>query len=403
MVDSESFLGRMRTKTGLNFDLPTEAQWEYACRAGSASNYNNGGNTADDLNLCGRYLDNQSDGNGGYSSRHTTVGCYLPNAWGLFDMHGNVLEWCLDWAGPLSSPQTDPVGAPAGKFRVQRGGSHADTLGGCSSSARYLNRNPDNAHNFAYGFRLARTITGLEQPTQFAGSDLLIHRWSFNGNLTDSVGGQNAKAVGNVTRGGRSYRLGGGRNGSSYIDLGPNILPRDGRSATLEIWATIHSPQKWSRVFDIGAGIDDFMFMSWCDGNPDHGSSPCMVNIAGVNGKYGHNVLGFVESNKEFHMAMVCSHEKDGSWLVTFYLQDAASGETLGKASVDTQGKDWSLMSQRMRNCWLGRSQWDSNLDANASYNEVRVWATALTEEQLTESARRGPDADIASKSLSRR
>ena len=97
-----SFMGRLRARTGLNFDLPTEAQWEYACRAGTTSKFNNGGDTEDDLKQLGRYRDNLSDGKGEYLTS-TTVGSYLPNAWGLYDMHGNIWEWCLDWYGDLSS------------------------------------------------------------------------------------------------------------------------------------------------------------------------------------------------------------------------------------------------------------------------------------------------------------
>ena len=119
-VDSSSFMGRLRARTGITFDLPTEAQWEYACRAGTTSDYNNGGNSESHLKLLGRYGGNQSDGKGGYSSGTTTVGSYQPNAWGIYDMHGNVFEWCLDWSGDLSSDVTDPVGPSSGSNRVVR-------------------------------------------------------------------------------------------------------------------------------------------------------------------------------------------------------------------------------------------------------------------------------------------
>ncbi len=232
----------------------------------------------------------------------------------------------------------------------------------------------------------------------------LMHRWSFNGNLMDSAGGQNARIVGDVAQGLKSYRLKGGSHGSSYIDLGPNILPRDGRSATVEIWATSHClpSHKWGRVFDIGSRVGDYMVMTWCDENPNDGYSTSIVSIAGVTGTNRRTVLGALEKNREYHLAMVCSHEEDGSWLVTFYLQDATSGKTLSKVCINSKGKNWSLMAQGMLNCWLGHSQWEKEMDASASYNEVRVWAAALTEQQLTESARRGPDALITPNTLSR-
>ena len=117
------FLDKFRTRTGLEFDLPTAAQWEYACRAGTTSDYNNGGNSEDDLRQLGRYKGNTSDGKGGYSE-HTTVGSYLPNSWGLYDMHGNVFEMCLNAHHYTSSSSTREV----------RGGSFLSAAGYCLSS-----------------------------------------------------------------------------------------------------------------------------------------------------------------------------------------------------------------------------------------------------------------------------
>ena len=86
-------------------DLPTEAQWEYACRAGTNSEYNNGGDKEEDLKQVGRYKGNQSDGKGG-SNGPVPVGSYLPNAWMLYDMHGNAIEWCLDYGGVFAMKQS---------------------------------------------------------------------------------------------------------------------------------------------------------------------------------------------------------------------------------------------------------------------------------------------------------
>ena len=151
-VDATSFLGKLRDKSGIDFDLPTEAQWEYACRAGTTSAYNNGGDTEADLATLGRYSGNSNDGRGGYSGV-TTVGSYAPNAWGLYDMHGNICEWCLDWyRGSFTG--SDPVGAVSGSRRVRRGGGYLDGAGGCTSSnsgGDYTNWTSGGDH----GFRLA--------------------------------------------------------------------------------------------------------------------------------------------------------------------------------------------------------------------------------------------------------
>lgn len=146
-VDADSFLGRLRARTGLDFDLPTEAQWEYACRAGMTTEYCNG-DTENDLKQVGRY-----NGNGGESSQHAVVGSYQPNAWGLYDMHGNVWEWCLDWYDSLGTDSaTDPVGAASGSYRVLRGGSWYGNAQLCRSALRSIGF-PSYA-NYNHGFRL---------------------------------------------------------------------------------------------------------------------------------------------------------------------------------------------------------------------------------------------------------
>ena len=159
-VGSSSFMGRLQAKTGLNFDLPTESQWEYACRAGTTSYYNNGGSNDNDLKQLGRFSGNLNDGRGGYS-QHTTVGSYSPNAWGLYDMHGNVCEWCLDWyAGINSDPATDFLGAASGSNRVLHGASWRGSANSAESSYCGCNT-PDYRFNY-YGFRLVRTLSTNE-------------------------------------------------------------------------------------------------------------------------------------------------------------------------------------------------------------------------------------------------
>ena len=170
-VDADSFMGRLRDRTGIgSFDLPTEAQWEYACRAGTTTALNSGKNitSENDANMAevGRYYFNSGAYNNSYDNDGSTdetgtakVGSYLPNAWGLYDMHGNVYEWCLDWFEFLSGGLAeDPKGPSSGADRVLRGGSWKATAGYCTSSIRDYSFPPGKEYDFV-GFRLFRTLS----------------------------------------------------------------------------------------------------------------------------------------------------------------------------------------------------------------------------------------------------
>ncbi len=155
-VDLTSFMGKLQGKTGLLFDLPTVAQWEYACRAGTTTALNSGKNllTAEDeedanMNEVGRNKYNQSDRKGGYS-QHTKVGSYLRNAWGLYDMHGNESEWCLDWLGNYSMAMVNPTGPNTGTSRMLKGGDF-HTFGKWGRASVYFNSLPSTQVS---GFRI---------------------------------------------------------------------------------------------------------------------------------------------------------------------------------------------------------------------------------------------------------
>ncbi len=132
--------------------LPTEAEWEYACRAGTTTPFHYGDSLDSSManfngNFpCGRGLE------GEYRERTTPVGSFQPNAWGLYDMHGNVWEWCADGRGEYPSGSvTDPTGALSGKGRVVRGGSWGNRAGLCRSAYRSLD--DPGFRSFYLGFR----------------------------------------------------------------------------------------------------------------------------------------------------------------------------------------------------------------------------------------------------------
>ncbi len=150
-----SFFERLQKRTGFVFDLPTEAEWEYACRAGTTTALNSGKRLTLEFGKCSN-LDEVGWHGRSYlgGGRPQPVGQKKPNAWGLYDMHGNVLEWCLDWFGDYPSQAvTDPVGATSGERRVLRGGCYEDNAGRCRSASRHLFK-PSDGH-FNFGFRVA--------------------------------------------------------------------------------------------------------------------------------------------------------------------------------------------------------------------------------------------------------
>ena len=160
-IDKNSFFGKLRGITGKSFDLPTEAQWEFACRAETTSAWNNGADITKvdhdpELDKLGRYSYDKNDGMGGYNGSHTSVGSYLPNAWGLYDMHGNVFEWCLDWYATNQGDSTDPEGPLIGFRRVLRGGARDSQASQCRSAARSSSQT--GRKNRSNGFRVALTL-----------------------------------------------------------------------------------------------------------------------------------------------------------------------------------------------------------------------------------------------------
>jgi formylglycine-generating enzyme required for sulfatase activity len=150
--DATDFCKKISEKTRQAVCLPTEAEWEYACRAGTESAFSFG----DDPSALGDYAwwGGNSDG-----TTHP-VGQKKPNAWGLYDMHGNVWEWCADWYGAYpTDPVTDPSGPATGRYRVLRGGSWTYVDPDCFGCAfrLYYDLAP-SLRNFNYGFRCARTL-----------------------------------------------------------------------------------------------------------------------------------------------------------------------------------------------------------------------------------------------------
>lgn len=150
----QEFIRKLNQKTRKNFRLPTEAEWEYAARGGKKSRgYKySGSNTLRDVAWFGQWNGNTYD-NGNSGEKTHAVKTKSPNELGLYDMSGNVWEWCSDWYGSYgSSTQTNPTGSSSGSSRVLRGGGWLSRAGNCRVSFR---RSNDPVREFDYcGFRL---------------------------------------------------------------------------------------------------------------------------------------------------------------------------------------------------------------------------------------------------------
>jgi len=147
--EATEFCKKVSEATGLTVRLPTEAEWEYACRAGTGTAYCSGDEEAD-LGRVGWY---------GANSNGTThpVGQKEPNAWGVYDMHGNVWEWCADWYEEYRpGAVVDPQGPGEGQSRVLRGGSWYFSAGNCRSAYRFGSI-PDY-RNYFIGFRIVVVV-----------------------------------------------------------------------------------------------------------------------------------------------------------------------------------------------------------------------------------------------------
>ncbi len=162
-----AFCEWLSKKEGKPYRLPTEAEWEYACRAGTETAFHTGDTlTAKQANL-GRVFDKkEKDG----KSFTMPVGSYPPNDFGLYDMHGNVAEWCLDWYGPYEAgQQTDPVGRATGCSRVARGGAYWLLSAGREAETKYMRSSNRAGYllcdaNRELGFRVVQASTPATRP-----------------------------------------------------------------------------------------------------------------------------------------------------------------------------------------------------------------------------------------------
>ena len=150
-VDIQQFIAKLNALNIGKFRLPTEAEWEYACRAGIQTRYSFG----DDPKY--RELNQYAWFNSRSEGRSWPVGIKMSNPWGIYDMHGSVWEWCQDWYGPyIEDPEIDPVGPAEGENKIIRGGSWFNEPEALRSANRH--RQPPDSRQTNNGFRLILEI-----------------------------------------------------------------------------------------------------------------------------------------------------------------------------------------------------------------------------------------------------
>ncbi len=156
--DAVAFCEKLSQRDGRTYRLPTEAQWEYACRAGTTTPFSFGHTlSTNQANYNGNFVYG-SGVKGTYRGKTVAVGSFPANAWGLYDMHGNVWEWCSDWYGDYPSGNvTDPTGASDGSARVCRGGSWDINPGFCRSAVRLWINPPSSS--YIIGFRVSCSVS----------------------------------------------------------------------------------------------------------------------------------------------------------------------------------------------------------------------------------------------------
>ena len=243
----------------------------------------------------------------------------------------------------------------------------------------------------------------------------LVHRWSFNGgSLADSVGNIAAQTIGSnagaISMADDQITLPGGAHNAARVVLGDGttaVLPDSSAGATLEMWATLHSKTlNYDRVFSINKNWNDsqsdrFFSLCWTTSNDPfdyffaHWNSWADQEIWGVvTDSANQHRLGYEE-----HIAAVFAPPAEGesAWTVTIYRHDAESSQFVTSKKITSNNASWTPAFLSDTLIALGYS-YQNNPDANASYNEVRVWNKALTADDLVRSAMLGPDADFTAK-----
>ena len=221
----------------------------------------------------------------------------------------------------------------------------------------------------------------------------LVHRWSFNGDYADSIGGTSATTIGSAVafnEGNTAVVMSGNGCNTGALNLGANMLPADVPEVTVEIWATPTAARKWSRILDYGQNNQNYFTLTWSQ-NEDANLDRAEVKKANAAVFTCDNMMAAYTLNTPYHIAITFSANADGSTNVRWMRRNTTSGAIEKVGAI--VAANWTLADITSPQFYIGHSQYaTSDFDASAIYDEVRVWKGALTDEQLTASVLAGPD-----------
>ncbi|MBQ6140866.1 MAG: C10 family peptidase, partial [Kiritimatiellae bacterium] len=294
-----------------------------------------------------------------------------------------VLEEDADWTADGAKSYDVPTVIDLNGYTLT-----VSSLTASSYGVNVVNRS-DTPATLVGGIDTDKVVVGGNMTVKLAE---LTHRWSFNGtsdteNLVDSVGRVTATKLGSkiAYKDGEAVCSGYG-SGTGSFNLGENLL--DTERATIEIWATLRVASSWARIFDYGpSSSGGYLTLTWSYGK-DLAYPKAIVNYSGD--KYNQNAFSsaFV-TGRRYHISCTVKANGDGSATVRWMRRNAETGVLDGSGSC-TQA-DWTLAKMVNPKLLLGKSQW-GDMDAVASYDEVRVWKGILSDEQLAANAVTSPD-----------
>ncbi len=228
-------------------------------------------------------------------------------------------------------------------------------------------------------------------------ADMLVHRWSFTGNVKDSVTGVEAKSCGKANLSATALVLPGGTHEAGHLDLGRNLLPADGSDVTIEVWGTLKSVHKWARIFDYGSDDKNYFTMAWS--YSDQPDTDSIEMCCDGKKRSAFKTLCPYTIGTPYHISVTFENNGNGSTRMRAMRRNAKTGAIEREHRQLYSG--WTLATLANPRLLLGGSQYAVDGDAGADYDEVRIWKGALTDGQLAANVQAGPDALPAKVSVS--